>query len=66
MMGLNTGLVSNAAGPFGGVKQSGVGREGVGRRHRGTSHDEVHLPPSTLNSVDNVAGANTVSATIGE
>lgn len=28
MMGLNTGLVSNAAGPFGGVKQSGVGREG--------------------------------------
>jgi succinate-semialdehyde dehydrogenase/glutarate-semialdehyde dehydrogenase len=28
MMGLNTGLVSNAAGPFGGVKQSGIGREG--------------------------------------
>jgi succinate-semialdehyde dehydrogenase/glutarate-semialdehyde dehydrogenase len=28
MMGLNTGLVSNAAAPFGGVKQSGVGREG--------------------------------------
>lgn len=28
MMGLNTGIVSNAAAPFGGVKQSGVGREG--------------------------------------
>jgi succinate-semialdehyde dehydrogenase/glutarate-semialdehyde dehydrogenase len=28
MMGLNTGLVSNAAAPFGGVKMSGVGREG--------------------------------------
>ncbi len=28
MIGLNTGLVSNPAAPFGGVKQSGVGREG--------------------------------------
>jgi succinate-semialdehyde dehydrogenase/glutarate-semialdehyde dehydrogenase len=28
MMGLNTGLVSNAAAPFGGVKASGLGREG--------------------------------------
>ena len=28
MMGLNIGVVSNAAAPFGGVKQSGVGREG--------------------------------------
>lgn len=28
MMGLNMGVVSNAAAPFGGVKQSGVGREG--------------------------------------
>ena len=28
MFGLNTGLVSNPAGPFGGVKQSGLGREG--------------------------------------
>jgi len=27
-MGLNKGLVSNAAAPFGGVKQSGLGREG--------------------------------------
>ena len=28
MVGINTGLVSNAAAPFGGVKQSGFGREG--------------------------------------
>jgi succinate-semialdehyde dehydrogenase/glutarate-semialdehyde dehydrogenase len=28
MMGLNVGVVSNAAAPFGGIKQSGVGREG--------------------------------------
>ncbi len=28
MMGLNTGMVSNAAAPFGGVKASGLGREG--------------------------------------
>ena len=28
MLGLNTGAISNAAAPFGGVKQSGLGREG--------------------------------------
>jgi succinate-semialdehyde dehydrogenase/glutarate-semialdehyde dehydrogenase len=28
MFGLNTGIVSNAAAPFGGVKSSGLGREG--------------------------------------
>ncbi len=28
MVGINTGLISNAAAPFGGVKQSGLGREG--------------------------------------
>ncbi len=28
MMGLNVGVVSNAAAPFGGLKQSGLGREG--------------------------------------
>jgi succinate-semialdehyde dehydrogenase/glutarate-semialdehyde dehydrogenase len=28
MIGLNQGMVSNAGAPFGGVKQSGVGREG--------------------------------------
>ena len=28
MVGINTGLISNASAPFGGVKMSGVGREG--------------------------------------
>jgi succinate-semialdehyde dehydrogenase/glutarate-semialdehyde dehydrogenase len=28
MVGVNVGLMSNAANPFGGVKQSGFGREG--------------------------------------
>ena len=28
MVGLNTGMVSNPAAPFGGIKQSGLGREG--------------------------------------
>lgn len=28
MVGINQGIVSNAAAPFGGVKQSGIGREG--------------------------------------
>jgi succinate-semialdehyde dehydrogenase/glutarate-semialdehyde dehydrogenase len=28
MVGINTGLISNEVAPFGGVKQSGIGREG--------------------------------------
>jgi succinate-semialdehyde dehydrogenase/glutarate-semialdehyde dehydrogenase len=28
MVGINTGLISNEMAPFGGVKQSGLGREG--------------------------------------
>lgn len=28
MVGVNAGLISNAAAPFGGIKQSGIGREG--------------------------------------
>ncbi|NGM63083.1 NAD-dependent succinate-semialdehyde dehydrogenase [Sphingobacterium sp. SGG-5] len=28
MVGINTGMVSNASAPFGGIKQSGIGREG--------------------------------------
>lgn len=29
MVGINTGAISNASAPFGGVKQSGIGREGA-------------------------------------
>ncbi|EQD51911.1 succinic semialdehyde dehydrogenase [mine drainage metagenome] len=28
MVGVNTGLISTAVAPFGGVKESGIGREG--------------------------------------
>jgi succinate-semialdehyde dehydrogenase/glutarate-semialdehyde dehydrogenase len=28
MVGVNTGLISNEVAPFGGVKQSGLGKEG--------------------------------------
>ena len=28
MVGVNTGIISNEVAPFGGVKQSGIGREG--------------------------------------
>ena len=28
MVGMNTGMVSTAVAPFGGVKESGIGREG--------------------------------------
>ena len=28
MVGINTGLISAAVAPFGGIKQSGLGREG--------------------------------------
>ena len=37
IVGLNQGMVSNAAAPFGGVKQSGFGREGGPRASRSTS-----------------------------
>ena len=37
MVGLNTGLVSNPAAPFGGIKQSGLGREGGQSASRSTS-----------------------------
>jgi len=29
MVGVNSGIISTAVAPFGGVKQSGVGREGA-------------------------------------
>jgi succinate-semialdehyde dehydrogenase/glutarate-semialdehyde dehydrogenase len=50
MVGLNTGVVSNAAAPFGGVKQSGLGREG------GLEGIEEYLYPQYIGIADPYAG----------
>lgn len=45
MMGVNAGVLSNAAAPFGGVKQSGVGREGSAEGiHEYLSTKYTYLP----------------------
>jgi succinate-semialdehyde dehydrogenase/glutarate-semialdehyde dehydrogenase len=47
MVGLNQGIVSNPAAPFGGVKQSGVGREGGPEgieEYLATKYVAMHLP----------------------
>ena len=43
MIGLNRGLVSDPAAPFGGIKQSGLGREGAHEGHEGISRDAIRL-----------------------
>jgi succinate-semialdehyde dehydrogenase/glutarate-semialdehyde dehydrogenase len=52
MLGLNTGVVSNAAAPFGGVKQSGLGREG------GLEGIEEYLSTQYIGIADPYADAN--------
>ena len=42
MIGLNRGAVSDPAAPFGGMKQSGLGREGCERRHLRVLRNPVH------------------------
>ena len=42
MVGLNQGVVSNPAAPFGGIKQSGPGPRGRIGRHRRVPGDQVH------------------------
>jgi len=51
MLGLNAGVVSNAAAPFGGVKQSGLGREG------GLEGIEEYLYTQYIGIADPYAGA---------
>lgn len=51
MLGLNTGLVSNPAAPFGGVKQSGIGREG------GFEGIDEYLETTYIGIADPFAGA---------
>ena len=48
MVGINEGLISNAAAPFGGVKQSGNGREGS---HYGL-HDYLEIKYLCLGGLD--------------
>ncbi len=43
MVGINQGMVSTTAGPFGGVKQSGLGREGGFTGHRRVPRAEAGL-----------------------
>ena len=53
MLGINTGSVANPAAPFGGVKQSGLGREGgaegieeyLTTRYIGIAAPDPHRPP---------------------
>ena len=45
MVGLNQGIVSNPAAPFGGVKQSGIGREGGPGGHRRVPLHQVRRHP---------------------
>jgi succinate-semialdehyde dehydrogenase/glutarate-semialdehyde dehydrogenase len=40
MVGINEGIISTAEAPFGGVKQSGLGREGIASRRRGISGNQ--------------------------
>jgi succinate-semialdehyde dehydrogenase/glutarate-semialdehyde dehydrogenase len=48
MVGLNRGLVSDPAAPFGGSKQSGIGSRGRPRRHARLPRVEVHRRPMVM------------------
>ena len=54
MVGVNTGLISTAEAPFGGVKQSGLGREGSKYGLDDFHGDQVHLPggPGHVSRID--------------
>ena len=46
MIGLNRGIVSDPAAPFGGIKQSGLGREGAHEGHDGVHGDAIRVGES--------------------
>ncbi len=50
MVGINTGLVSNASAPFGGIKRSGLGREGS--KHGLDEYTEIKYLCFGLNNPD--------------
>ena len=48
MVGINTGLISTEVAPFGGVKESGIGREGSKAWAGGIPRGQIHLPRRNL------------------
>jgi succinate-semialdehyde dehydrogenase/glutarate-semialdehyde dehydrogenase len=42
MVGINTRAFSDPAAPFGGTRQSGIGREGGHPRNSGVPRDQIH------------------------
>ncbi len=51
MVGINSGLISNPAAPFGGVKSSGFGREGGFEGIDGVPRDDVRRAAGGLGRV---------------
>ena len=43
IVGINEGIISNEVAPFGGIKESGIGREGFQVRHGRLSGDQIPL-----------------------
>ena len=44
IVGINEGIISTEIAPFGGMKESGIGREGSQIRHRGIPRNQIPLP----------------------
>ena len=44
IVGINTGIISTEVAPFGGVKESGLGREGSKYGHRRVPRNQISLP----------------------
>ena len=66
MVGINVGIIATEHVPFGGVKQSGLGREGSQPRHGRVPGDEVPLPgrhPQVSRAAAGMTGPLPVPAT---